>query len=153
MPGTPGGVALTERFTPTETDLVSFELHASNVNKTFTPTSTATFLRYDAAPGTTWSWTANSSDGKTHVTANGAVTGYQTINVGGEDVPTIQIETDITISGDITGTAHLTTWVSPTHRLAVAERQQINAKQAAGYGFTAKFVSDIGAVLTSLSPS
>jgi hypothetical protein len=152
-PGTPGDIQLTQHFVNNKSDLVSLQLKAGSVNKTFAPAGSAVFVRYDAPSGTTWSWTANSTDGKTHVSATVSVGGVRAFNVGSENVSTIQIDTSITISGDIAGTAHITTWVSPTYRLPIVQRQQINAKQAAGYGFSATFTSDITSTLTSLSPN
>lgn len=152
-PGTPGNVQLTQRFASNETDLVSLQLKAGNLNKTITPSSPAAFLRYDVPDGTSWNWSATSTDGKTHVSATGSIGGGRTVNVGGTDVPTTQVDVNITISGDVTGTAHITTWVSPAYRLPVIQRQQINAKQAVGSGFSSTFVSDITTTLTSLSPS
>ena len=152
-PGTPGNVQLTQRYVSNETDLVSLQLKAGSLNKTITPSSPVAFLRYDSPAGTSWTWSATSTDGKTHVSATGTVGSGRTVNVGGVDVATTQTDMTITISGDITGTAHITTWVSPVYRLPVIQRQQINAKQSVGSGFSSTFTSDITTTLTSLSPS
>jgi hypothetical protein len=61
--------------------------------------------------------------------------------------------TIFTLSGDITGTAELTVWVSPTYRLPLMQRQVINAKAQSGYGLSTRLVSDVTLTLTTLHPA
>ena len=152
-PKTPGNVSLTQHFTAAKSTLVSFQMKASDTTKSFRPSSPVTFLTYNAPAGTAWSWSATSTDGATHVSANAQVVGEQTLHVTGQDVAVMQIKTTLTISGDITGTAEITVWVSPTYRLPLQQRQVINAKTPSGYGFSTRLVSDVTQTLTSLTPS
>ena len=151
-PNVPGDVVLVQSYSAASTDLVSFSLGSGSTKKTFRPATPVTFLRYDATPGSTWSWQTKSTDNKTTVSTTGAVIGNRTVNVGGQDIATIEIETTITISGDVRGSATLTTWVSPAHRLPVKQHQVINATASGPFGFSARVASDITSVLTSLTP-
>jgi hypothetical protein len=150
-PNTPGDVVLTQRFSTEQSMLVSFQLKAGDTTKVFNPASPVTYLLYNAPQGTSWSWSATSTDGATKLSATGSVGGTQTIVVNGESVPVVQITTDLTISGDISGTAQITAWVSPTYRLPLIQRQVINANAATGYGFSSRLVSDVTQSLTSTS--
>ena len=152
-PDTPGDVKITQRFSTTKSALVSFQLKASDTTKVFTPASPATFIAYGAAPGTSWSWSASSGDGATHVSASGHIGGSKTMTVGAETIDVFEVVTTITISGDITGTAELTMWVSGAHRVPIVQRQVINAKGSSGYGFSTKLSSDVTQTLTQLTPS
>jgi hypothetical protein len=152
-PNTPGNVVLTQRFSGGKSALVSFEMKAGDTSKEFRPASPVTFLVYNAPQGTAWNWSATSSDGATHVNATSTVGGTRVVNVGGQDVGTVEIITTLSLSGDMSGTAQLTVWASPTLRLPVMQRQVINAKASTGYGFSSKLVSDVTQTLTSLTAS
>ncbi len=151
-PDTPGNVVLTQRFTAAKSSLVSFQMKAGDTTKVFTPVSPVTFVMFNAPQGTSWTWSATSTDGATRVTANGSVGATQVTNVNGQDVPTVAVTTTFTISGDMAGTAELTMWVSPSHRLPVVQRQVINATARSGYGFSTRLVSDVTQRLTRLTP-
>lgn len=151
-PDAPGGVVLDERFSAEGVALAAFQMSAGDETKRFQPGSPVMFLRFNAPAGTTWQWAADSTDGKTHLKVTGTVGAHRTIHVNGEAVATIEIRTDITISGDINGTAQLTTWVSPKHRLPVQQRQVINASARGPLGFSQKLTSDLTTTLTSLTP-
>src|SRR5262249_10538955 len=99
------------------------------------------------------SWSADSDDGATHISASGSVGGSKTMSVGGQSVSLIQVTTTLSISGDINGTATLTMWVSPALRLPVVQRQVINATMSSGYGLSNRFSSDVTQTLTSLTPT
>lgn len=152
-PNTPGDVKITQHFSATRSSLVNFQMKASDSIKTFTPSSAATFIPFDAPGGTTWSWSATSDDGATHVSANSSIGGTQTMTVGGQPVSVFEVVTTLSMSGDINGTATITLWVSPQYRLPVQMRQVINAKGSSGYGFSTQLKSDVTQTLTQLTPS
>jgi hypothetical protein len=152
-PHTPGDVSLTQRFSAAKASLVSFQMKAGDTTKVFNPSSPVTFVMYNAPQGTTWNWSATSTEGATRVNATGSVAGQQTMNVAGEDVAVTQVTTTLSLSGDITGSAEITAWVSPSYRLPLMQRQVINAKTQSGYGFSTRLVSDVTQTLTALKPS
>lgn len=150
-PDAPGDVVLVQRFSSNQASLLSLKLTASDTTKTFSMPSPVTYLLFNSPAGTSWNWTADSTDGKTHVSASGTVAGTENIVINGVTVPTVQLTTNITISGDITGTAQLTTWVSPSLRIPAKQRQVIDAKAKKGF-ITATLKSDVTTTLTKLSP-
>ena len=68
--------------------------------------------------------------------------------VNGQTVSTFVVETDITFSGDLNGTGHLTSWISPVYKLAARNHSTLDAIYA---GFHA--TSDITADLLDLRPA
>jgi hypothetical protein len=65
----------------------------------------------------------------------------------------VQLTTTLTLSGDITGTAKLTTWASPVYRLPVRSRQVINATAKVSWSYSARLVSDVTTTFSRLSPN
>lgn len=151
-PNTPGDVKITQRFSQNEARLVSFQLKAGDTTKVFTPSSPALFIPYSSPSGSSWTWSATSSDGATHVSVTGGVGDSKTMTIAGQSVSVTEITASLSISGDISGSADLTMWVSNTLRLPVVQRQVINAKASSGYGFSSKLTSDVTQTLTSLTP-
>lgn len=151
-PDAPGDLVLLQRFSGAKSELITLELTASKTHKTFTPSSPVTYLLYNAPSGTTWSWSAKSTDGKTTVNATGRVGGSKDITIGGVSIHAIEIVTDLQISGDINGTAELTTWASPEYRLPLVQHQHIDATARALLG-TTRLVSDTTTTLRSVQPS
>jgi hypothetical protein len=151
-PDTPGDVKITQRFSSAKASLVSFQLKAADATKIFTPASPATFIQYAGGEGS-WTWSASSSDGATHVSASGHTGDSKTTTVGGQSVDVFEVVTSLDISGDISGTAELTMWVSALYRLPIVQRQVINAKGSSGYGFSTRLSSDVTQTLTQLTPS
>lgn len=149
-PNTPGDVKITQRFSTDKASLVSFQLKAGDATKVFTPASPVTFIPYGAAENTSWSWSASSSDGATHVSASARVGGSKMMTVDGTSVSAFEVVTSLTISGDITGTAELTLWVSNEYRLPLVQQQVISAKGSSGYGFSTRLASDVTQILTRL---
>jgi hypothetical protein len=153
--GTPSGPAdvdLVLRYSQTRADLVSLKLQASAITKTFQPTAGSPYLRFDGPVGASWSWKADSTDSKTHIAFAASITREDVAMIGGQPVPVVVVDATLTISGDVTGTARLTTWVAKAERLPVIQRQVINAS-ASMYGMTAKLVSDTTATMTRLTAS
>lgn len=152
-PGTPGEVVLTQVYNAARAGLVTFQMKAGSDTKVFSPSAPVIFLKYNAPEGTTWNWSATSTDGATTIDATGRVGETVTMNVGGEDVEVRRITTTLTLGGDLSGTAELTLWVSPTYRLPVVMRQVINANSQSGYGFNTRLSSDETTTLSSLHPN
>jgi hypothetical protein len=151
-PDTPGDVKLTQRFSAGEAKLVSFQMKAGDSTKVFTPSQPVTFIPYGDAQGSTWSWSASSSDGATHISVTARVGGSKLLTVGGTTVTVFEVVTSLSISGDISGTAELSLWASNEYRAPVVQRQVINAKGSSGYGFSTKLSSDVTQTLTQLTP-
>ncbi len=152
-PDAPGDVVLLQRFTGDKSALVSLELTAGDTHKTFTPSSNATYLLYNSPSGTSWSWSATSTDGKTHVNASGHIGGSRDYNVGGIVVRTVEVVTNLQISGDITGSAELTTWASPEYRLPIVQHQHIDASTRGLLGLSVRLLSDTTTTLRSVTPN
>ena len=68
--------------------------------------------------------------------------------MNGQVVPTFVLETDITFTGDLHGSGHLTSWASPVYRLSVRNHSVLDATYA-----TFHVTSDITADLLDLRPS
>ena len=152
-PNTPGSVVLLQHFSGAKSELVTLELTAGDSHKVFTPGSPVTYLLYNAPSGTSWSWSATSTDGKTKVTATGRIGGTKDITIGGVSVAAIEVVTQLTISGDINGNAELTTWASPEYRLPVVQHQHIDATARGVLGLSVRLVSDTTSTLRSVHPS
>jgi len=152
-PDRPGDVKITQHFSDDQSSLVSFQLKAGDSTKVFTPAGAATFIRYRAGGGSSWTWSASSSDGATRVNTQAHIGGTKTLTVGAQNVEVFEVVMSLSISGDISGTADLTMWVSPEYRLPVVQRQVINAKGSSGYGFSTRLSSDVTQTLTQLTPS
>ena len=152
-PGTPGDVVLTQAYNESGANLVTFQMKAGSDTKVFSPAAPVPFIKYNAPQGSSWKWSAISTDRATTIQATETVGETSTVNIGGEDVSVTRITTNITLGGDLSGSATLTLWVSPTYRLPVTMRQVINANSQSGYGFNTRLVSDVTTTLSSLHPS
>ena len=151
-PDAPGDLVLVQHYGNNESTLVSLQMTANNTTKTFAPSSPATYLQYNSPAGTSWNWSATSSDGKTKVQATGTVGGTSNMVINGENVSTVQLTTTLTLSGDINGTAKLVTWASPAYRLPVQERTVINATAKVSWS-SVRLVSDVTTTFSRLSPN
>jgi len=151
-PDAPGDVVLVQHYGANESSLVSIEMTANKTTKTFVPSSPVSYLQYNSPAGTSWTWDATSTDGKTKVRATASVGGTADVVVNGEIVSLVQQTTTLTMSGDINGTAKLITWASPTHRLPVIQRQVINATAKVSWS-SVKLVSDVTTTFSRLSPN
>ena len=102
------------------TYLTRLEISNTGFDRTFAPSPAALLLPSPATPGTTWSWTAVSSDGKTTLTSKNTVLGTETLAIGGEQVDTSVIRTELTLrGGDLTYDGTQDTWFAPAQRLPV----------------------------------
>ena len=116
-------------------------------SKEFRPTS-GILVPEPPTTGRSWSWTARSTDGKTTATVTARITGRETLTIGGESTPTIVIQSTLKLTGDITYSGHMQTWVDPTHRLSVKEHTK-----GEGTVGGVPFSTDITNVIRSTRPS
>jgi hypothetical protein len=134
------------RYAPESASLVSLKIAAAN--KSFEPAQPLLFVPFPGDRPDPWSWSVTSTDGKTTLNTTAQITGTETIDVGGQAVPTFIVDSTITITGDLQGTVHLTAWVSNDYRLPVKQHTVVNASY-----LTIMVHSDTTSVLASLAPS
>lgn len=150
--GLPGSLVLVQRATPSGLDLVSFSLTASSRTLTFQPPSALAFVRTDVAAGTSWSWSARSTDGSVSVSQTATVTGIGTVSVAGATVAAVTVDRVLTATGSVQGTIRLTSTVSLVDRLPLVQHQALDVKATALGLFSTHIVSDVTATLTSTRP-
>ena len=141
-----GDFDLVLRWTPDAASVVSLKIAMAGKEFDAPAGAPLLFIPFNNAPPQ-WSWSMTSTDGKTTIQQTASVTGNDSVTVGGTAVPTFVVDSTINISGDITGSVHLTAWIDPVTRLAV--------KQHIVTHVTLPIVvnSDITSVLESLTPS
>jgi hypothetical protein len=132
------------RFLNDQIDLVSLEMKGA-FPKTFN--GPVLFAPVPATVGASWAWDLTSTDNLTHVHQSSQITGKEIAVIGGQSVETFVVETDITISGDVNATGHLTTLASPVYKLPVESHSTLHVTTPV------KFDSDTTAELTYLRPS
>jgi hypothetical protein len=133
------------RYTPESASLV--HLTIAQAGKEFAPAEPLLFVPFPGDRTDPWSWSVTSTDGKTTLNTTAQITGTETVMVGGQAVPTFIIESTIQITGDLTGTVHLTAWVSNDYRLAVKQHTVTNVT------LPLLLHSDVISVLASLTPA
>lgn len=101
--------------------LASLHLTTSAFDKEFRPSPAALLLPDPAKVGTRWSWSATSTDGASTVRTSHEVIRTETITVGGKAVQTVVVQSRVVISGDVSYTSDVTTWVVPSLRLPVKD--------------------------------
>ena len=101
-----------------------------------------------ATVGKAWGWSAVSTDGKTTVNSNFKILRTETIQIGGEAVPTVVVETAVTTDGDVKSTSNGTMWVSEAYRLIVREDGKISGTYG-GFAFS----GDTSSVMQSTKPT
>jgi hypothetical protein len=111
------------RYSPTEVDVLSLQF----AGKSFDPNPPGRFAPIGAPPGTTWEWSATSSDGKTTLGVKGRYVGTETVTVGDQAVDTNVVDLTFTITGDFTGTIQLTTWARAGDNLPVRQHTIVDA--------------------------
>ena len=117
-------------------------------SKEFAPPSPVLLVPDPAAPGRTWSWTATSTDGKTHCAVTARVGRTETITVGGVRTATSVVESTLKLTGDVTYTGQMQTWYDAAHHLQVKDHTK-GSGTFSGFAFT----TDITSVLRSTQPS
>lgn len=101
--------------------LASLHLTTPAFDKEFRPSPAGLLLPEPAKVGSTWAWQATSTDGASTVKTSHKVVRTETITIGGKAVQTVVLQSRIAISGDVTYTADVTTWVVPSLRLPVKD--------------------------------
>lgn len=126
------------------------ELHLATplFDKTFRPSPAGLLLPDPATVGKAWSWSATSTDGTSTVKTQHKVVRTETLTIGGKSVQTVVLQSVIAISGDVTYTADVTTWVVPTLRLPVKDHTVGN-----GTFNGTKVTSDTTSVMRSTVPA
>ena len=145
--GQQGGTETLLRYQPDGAYLVNLKL-TGPVNKEFKLEPPGLAFAQPATIGKTWSWSAKSTDGATTVKSDFKVLRTETIAIGGEQVPTVVLETKVVTDGDIKSTQTSTMWVSEAYRLIVRTDSKANGT----YGAFA-FSSDTSSVMQSTKPA
>ena len=145
MPGAGGSQITTLRFSSDKIELLSLKMKGA-LNKTFN--GPVLYSPVPFAVGQAWEWTLTSTDNLTHVTQKSKIDREENVTVGGQTVETYVLETDLTISGDVNGSGHLTSFVSPSYKLPVRNHSTLDATYT-----TFHVVSDITSDLLDLRPS
>jgi len=126
----------------------SLTLTSPAFNKEFRPATPVLLLPDPAGVGRSWSWSATSTDGKTHIATTNKVLRKETVTIGGAPVQTVVLQTHLVLSGDVNYDAQLTVWWAPSDRLPVKN----HTVGKGNYGGI-PFQTDITAVLQSVKPS
>jgi hypothetical protein len=123
------------------------DLNITTFSKEFRPSPPVLLFPDPAKVGSTWSWSATSTDGKSHATASNKVERTETLTIGGQRVSTVVLQTHLVITGDVAYTADVTTWVSPTYRLPVKDHTLAHGT------LVVPFTADITDVMRSVHPA
>jgi hypothetical protein len=145
--GQQGGSETVLRYQPDGAYLVNLKL-TGPVNKEFKLEPPGLAFAQPATIGKAWGWSAKSTDGATTVKSDFKILRTETIQIGGEAVPTVVVETNVVTDGDVKSTSKGTMWVSEAYRLIVQEHNKINGT----YGAFA-FSGDTTSVMQSTKPS
>jgi hypothetical protein len=133
---------------PDGTYLVRLVITNPTFSKDFRPAKPVLIAPDPATRGKSWSWTATSTDGKTHIAATITIGGPETLTVGGEQVATTIADSTLRITGDVTYTTQMRSWYDAADRLTVKE----HTKGSGTFGAT-QFTTDYPSVLKSTKPS
>ena len=145
--GQQGGQETVLRYQADGVYLVNLKL-TGPVNKEFKLEPPGLAFAQPATIGKAWGWTAKSTDGATTVKSDFKILRTETIAIGGEQVPTVVVETKVVTDGDIKSTSTGTMWVSEGYLLIVQEQNKINGT----YGAFA-FSGDTSSVMQSTKPA
>jgi hypothetical protein len=143
--GGPGDQVQVLRYSNDKVELVSLEMKGA-VHKVFN--GPVLFAPVPGSIGQTWAWDLTSDDHLTHVHQSSRYDRTETVTVGGQSVDAVVVETDLSFSGDINGSGHLTSWVSMAYKMSVRNHSTLDAT----YG-TFHFTNDVTADLLDLRPS
>jgi hypothetical protein len=118
------------------------------VNKEFRPAAPVLLFPTPATVGRKWSWQATSTDGKSTVRTTNQVLRTETLSIGGEKVATAVLQSRLVITGEVTYTADVTTWVATAYRLPVKDHTKGNGKWG-----TVAFSTDVTSTMRSVHPA
>ena len=142
-----GGQETVLRYQGDGVYLVNLKL-TGPVNKEFKLEPPGLAFAQPATIGKAWGWSAKSTDGATTVKSDFKILRTETIAIGGEQVPSVVVETKVVTDGDVKSTQTGTMWVSEAYRLIVRTDNKINGT----YGAFA-FSGDTSSVMQSTKPS
>ena len=126
----------------------SLKLTSPAFTKEFRPAAPVLLMPDPAAIGKSWSWSATSTDGATHVTATNKLVKAETLTIGGQKVETVVLQTHLVLSGDVKYDAQVTLNWAPAYRLPVKQRQ-VGSGMYSGIPFK----SDVTGVMRSVKPA
>ena len=126
----------------------SLKLTSPAFSKEFRPATAVLLVPDPAVVGRSWSWSATSTDGATHVSASNKLVRTETLTIGGTKVSTVVLQTHLVLSGDVWYDAQLTVWWAPAYRLPV-KTHTVGKGSYSGIPFK----TDVTAVMKSVEPS
>lgn len=108
------------------------------------------YLHFAAVtPGQSWTFTCSSS--RTTITNRATVIGREIVGVGGQEVPTIHVHVDSTLSGASDGTSPSDYWFSVPGDVLVKNTGQVNSKTSGSFG-TTSYNEVYSLLLSSMQP-
>ncbi len=143
-----GSTDETLTFPSDGTHLDQLTLTNAAFTKTFSPRPSVLLLPAPQKVGSTWTWSATSTDGKTTASTTNKIARMETLTIGGETVSCAVVESVLTLSGDLTYRGDTTIWYSAGHRVAVKEHEK-GSGNVNGFAFS----SDITSLMRSTTPS
>jgi len=118
------------------------------VDKEFRMSPPALLFPTPATIGRKWSWQATSTDGKTTVKTTNQVLRRETLTIGGEKVATVVLQSRLVITGEVSYTADVTTWVATAYQLPVKDHTKGSGKWG-----TIAFSTDVTSTMRSVQPA
>jgi hypothetical protein len=128
--------------------LADLTLTSPAFTKDFRPAPAVLLMPDPAVVGRSWSWSAPSTDGKTHVASTNRLVRQETLTIGGTRVSTVVLQTHLVLSGDVSYDAQVTAWWAPGYRLPVK-----NHTVGKGSYSNVPFSTDIAGVMQSVKPA
>lgn len=136
------------RFLPEGAYFTYLKSTNSGLSKEFRPNPPVLAMPAGATVGRTWSWTVQSSDGATTLNASFKVERNETVNIGGEAVPTVVLSVVLKTTGDIELTTNQTNWISVAKGLSVKVDENSNGRAG-----SITFTSQSSMTMQSTRPS
>ena len=129
--------------------VVDINIQQPGFKEDFKPVGTAMFFPSNYKVGSSWSWSAKSTDGKYRLDDTSKITSTGSVVVGGKSVPTLIVDSVLHFTGNgLDLTDHQRDWVSTAFALIVKEH--IVAKGSAG---GINFTSDETRMVRSTTPT
>ncbi len=96
--------------------------HQGSFNEDFKPVGTAVYFPSSYPVGTSWTWTAKSTDGKYTLSDSSKVTSTGKLTVGGQSLPTVVVDTVLKFTGSgFNLTDQQRDWISTSYALVLKE--------------------------------
>jgi hypothetical protein len=132
------------RYASDRVDLMSLQMKGAYA-KTFN--GPVLFVPVPYTVGASWAWDLTSTDNLTHIHQSSRIDRTETLVIGGQQLEAFVVETDITISGDLNATGHVTSWASAPYKLSVRTHSLLHVTTPV------TFDSDTTSELLHLQPS